>query len=46
MLLLEQDIIKKERVNQSQALLKLKKFETGDSQEYKVKAIIVSAVYN
>ena len=43
MSLLEQDIIKKEQVDQ--ALPELEKFEIGDNKEYKVNAIIHNVVY-
>lgn len=47
MLLLKQDITKKEQVHELDNVLpeQEKKFEAGDNKEYVVKAIINSAVY-
>ena len=46
MLLLEQDIIRKKGINQTnQAMPKPKNFEIGDNKEYQVKTIIDSVVY-
>ncbi len=44
-LLLEQDIIKKEWVNEKTLPKLEKKFEAGDSKEYKIKTIIDSTIY-
>ena len=41
-LLLEQDIIKKERINE---FAEVPEFEKGDNKEYKMKAILKSTVY-
>ncbi len=47
MSLLEQDTIKKGRVNKLNKLLKPEKeIETGNSKEYEVQSIVASVVYS
>ena len=45
MLPLEQDIIKKEQVDQNQALPKSKKFAARDNKKYRVETIHNSVIY-